>query len=150
MVEPEIVNACVLSEASALRHAAMALTRRLRAERSAGALSSAQLSVLGLLYRNVELTPSQIAAADHVQPQSVTRTLAALEAERLVYRRADPDDRRRAWIGLTQHGAQVLAADMKERDHWLAGELAGLTPAERAVLDVAAEVLERIAAAPDS
>jgi DNA-binding MarR family transcriptional regulator len=148
MSEPEIVNESVLSEAGALRHAAMALTRRLRAERSEGALSSAQLSVLGLLYRNVELTPGQIAAADHVQPQSVTRTLAALEAERLVYRRVDPDDRRRAWIGLTQHGARVLADDMRERDHWLAGQLAALTPAERAVLEVAADVLERIAAAP--
>jgi DNA-binding MarR family transcriptional regulator len=124
----------------------MALTRRLRAERSEGAPSSAQLSVLGLLFRGGELTPSQIAAADHVQPQSVTRTLAALEAGRLVYRRGDTDDRRRAWIGLTQRGAAVLAADMEERDHWLAGRLAELTPAERAVLEVAADVLERLAA----
>jgi DNA-binding MarR family transcriptional regulator len=124
----------------------MALTRRLRAERSEGALTSAQLSVLGLLARGGELSPGQLAAADHVQPQSVTRTLAALEKERLVYRRTDADDRRRAWIGLTQHGRAVLAADLAERDHWLAGRLKGLTPAERAVLDVAADVLERIAA----
>jgi len=125
----------------------MALTRRLRAERSEGALSSAQLSVLGLLARSGELSPGQLAAADHVLPQSVTRTLAALESERLVYRRTDPDDRRRAWIGLTQQGRAVLAADLAERDHWLAGQLRRLTPAERAVLDVAADVLERIAVA---
>jgi DNA-binding MarR family transcriptional regulator len=125
----------------------MALTRRLRAERSPGALSSAQLSVLGLLARSGELSPGQLAAADHVQPQSVTRTLAALERDRLVSRRTDPDDRRRAWIGLTQQGRTVLAADLAERDHWLAGQLRRLTPAERAVLDVAADVLERIAVA---
>jgi DNA-binding MarR family transcriptional regulator len=146
MSEPEIVNTSVLSQASALRHAAMALTRRLRAERSEGALSSAQLSVLGLLAREGELSPGRIAAADHVQPQSVTRTLAALERARLVYRRTDPDDRRRAWIGLTQEGRSVLAADLAERDHWLAGRIHGLTAAERAVLEVAADVLERIAA----
>lgn len=125
----------------------MALTRRLRAERSEGALSSAQLSLLGLLARSGELTPGQLAAADHVHPQSVTRTLAALERERLVYRRTDVDDRRRAWIGLTQQGRAVLAADLAERDRWLAGQLRHLTPAERAVLDVAADVLERIAVA---
>ncbi len=147
MSEPEILNTSVISEASALRHAAMALTRRLRGERSADALSSAQLSVLGLLARSGEQTPGQIAAVDRVQPQSVTRTLAALERGRLVYRRIDPDDRRRAWIGLTQQGRAVLASDLAERDHWLAGQVRSLTPAERAVLDVAADLLERIAAA---
>jgi DNA-binding MarR family transcriptional regulator len=144
-IEPEIISMSVLSDARNLRHAAMSLSRQLRGARSEGALSSAQLSILGLLYRRGELTAGQIAAADRVQPQSVTRTLAALEENHLVHRRVDPDDRRRSWIRLTRAGAAALASDMAERDHWLAGRLEGLTPAERAVLELAAELMERLA-----
>jgi DNA-binding MarR family transcriptional regulator len=101
--------------------------------------------VLAELYREGERTPRQLAEVERLQPQSLTRTLAALERDGLVRRRRDDTDRRRVWIGLTAEGAEALRADMAERDAWLEQEIDRLSPAERAVLAVAAELMERLA-----
>jgi DNA-binding MarR family transcriptional regulator len=135
----------VSSDSSALRRSVMRLTRRLRRERPQGALASAKLSVLGELYRQGEQTPRQLAVADRVHPQSLTRTLAALERDGLVYRRRDTRDRRRSWIALTGEGLDALGSDMAERDHWLDAQIERLSAAERAVLALAAELMDRIA-----
>jgi DNA-binding MarR family transcriptional regulator len=123
----------------------MRLTRRLRRAREPGALAGAKLSVLGELYRQGERTPRQLALADRVHPQALTRTLAALERDRLVSRRPDSRDGRSALIRLTSEGFDLLAADMAQRDRWLASRLERLTPAERAVLALAAELMESLA-----
>jgi DNA-binding MarR family transcriptional regulator len=123
----------------------MRLARRLRRERSSAALSGAMLSVLSELHRRGELTPRELADADRVQPQSLSRTLAALERRGLVNRRVDSLDRRRSKLGLTAAGLEALTADMAERDAWLATALERLSPAERALLGVAAELMEQIA-----
>lgn len=123
----------------------MRLTRRLRRERSSGALASAKLAVLGELHRSGERTPRQLADADRVQPQSLTRTLAALERDGLVYRRRDPEDGRRSWIGLSSNGLDALSSDMAERDRWLEAQIAQLSAAEQAVLMLAVELMDRIA-----
>jgi DNA-binding MarR family transcriptional regulator len=123
----------------------MRLTRRLGGARGQGALSGAKLSVLGELYRQGERTPRQLARAARVHPQALTRTLASLEADALVSRRPDTRDRRSALIGLTSEGRDALAGDMAERDRWLEARLERLTPAERAVLALAAELMETLA-----
>jgi DNA-binding MarR family transcriptional regulator len=147
MIEPEIIRMSE-SQAAALRRGTMRLGRRMRRERRAGALPGAQLAVLGELHRRGELTPRELADAERVQPQSMTRTLAALERSGLVYRRTDATDRRRARIALTAAGRDALAADLAQRDAWLAERVAQLSPAERAVLAVAAELMERLADEP--
>jgi len=135
----------VSSDGATLRRSAMRLTRRLRRARPEGGLASAKLSVLGELYRQGEQTPHQLAVADRVRPQSLTRTLAALERDRLVYRRRDTSDRRRSWIGLTSEGFDALSGDMAERDRWLDAQIQRLSSAERAVLALAAELMDRLA-----
>ena len=42
------------------------------------------------------MSVSDLAAAEHVRPQSMAQTVGDLEDEGLVSRRPDPDDRRRA------------------------------------------------------
>jgi len=92
------------------------------------------------------MTPGGIAALERVQPQTLTRALAALEDRSLISRRADPDDRRRSLLSITDAGCQVLAGDMRQRDSWLSLAMAEkLTPTERRLLDLAGELMERLA-----
>jgi DNA-binding MarR family transcriptional regulator len=109
-------------------------------------LSNQALGILAHLYRRGPMTPGALAAAERLQPQSLTRTLARLERQRLVARRPDEQDRRRSLLALTDAGHQVLVQDMHHRDGWLAGAMARqLTAAERDLLRIAAELMDRLA-----
>ena len=69
---------------SSLRVSVARLHRRLRTEDSTtSASASAGCRVLALLYREGERTVGQLAAAERVQPPSMTRTVTCLEEERL-------------------------------------------------------------------
>jgi DNA-binding MarR family transcriptional regulator len=132
--------------ARTLRRGVMSLARRLRAERAADGLSLTKISVLGHLARRGELTPSTLAAADRLRPQSLTRVLAELEADGLVTRTRDAADGRQRWVALTSLGRSMLAADMRQRDEWLAVAMGrSLTGDERDLLIRAAALLERLA-----
>jgi len=123
----------------------MQLARRLRAERPRG-ISLQKLSVLGHLNRSGPLSPGELSAADHIQPQSLTRALASLERDGLISRTADPRDHRRARLELTVDGRGVLRADMRQRDLWLARSIAAqLTPIERELVRLASELMQRLA-----
>ena len=133
--------------AAAIRRATTRLQRRLRAEGPRDGLAPAKLSVLGLLRRSgAPMTPGELAAADGVQPQSMTRVLAELEEAGLVTRDRDAIDARQFRIALTEAGEATLAADMRERDAWLArAMLLELSPTERKVLALGADLMERLA-----
>jgi DNA-binding MarR family transcriptional regulator len=120
------------------------LVRRLRAERRGMPL--AQVTVLGRLDRGGPSAISALAAAEHVRPQSMAATVAALEQAGLVTRRPDADDRRRVVIDLSDAGREALAADRRRREGWLAEGIArDLTASERRVLAEAVAVLRRLA-----
>ncbi|MEV5875677.1 MarR family transcriptional regulator [Streptomyces sp. NPDC052101] len=133
-----------LSEAARLRRAVIRLNRRLRQERGDEGLSPNQLAVLGHLHRHGPATPGEIAAQERQRPQSLTRVYAELEAEGLIVRERDADDRRQSVLSLTGSGRQALERDMAERDAWLAGALGSLGETERGVLALAAGLLERL------
>ncbi|KAB8190113.1 MarR family transcriptional regulator [Nonomuraea phyllanthi] len=91
------------------------------------------------------MTAGELATAEHLQPQSVTRALASLEEQGLIRRSRDEDDRRRHLIVLTDSGAATLTRRAGTTDRWLAEALAReLTPAECRVLAVAADLLEQL------
>jgi DNA-binding MarR family transcriptional regulator len=124
----------------------MSLARRLKAERPADGLTSLELSVLGHLLRRGPMTPSELAAAERVQPQTLTRALAALAAARLLARAPHPGDRRRVLLVLTAAGSQALRSEMAQRDRWLADAMAHrLTPTEQELLRLAGALMERVA-----
>jgi DNA-binding MarR family transcriptional regulator len=126
----------------------MRLGRRLRLERPEPSGTSAELSVLGLLYRRGPMSAGELAWAERVQPQSLTRTLAALEERGVIRREPDPADRRRSVLSITEAGRTLLLADVAQRDSWLATAIAEqLSPAEAQLLMMAGELMERLAEA---
>ena len=119
------------------------LIRRLRAEHS---FPMPQGTVLGRLDREGAQSVSDLAQAERVRPQSMAQTVGDLEAEGLVERRPDPNDRRRALVELTEAGRVALAADRRRREGWLADVIAGeLSADEQALLERCVGVLSRIA-----
>jgi len=132
--------------AGELRIALVRSTRRLRMERSSTEITDGQHSVLAALSKLGPLTPGHLADREHVQPPSMTRTVAALVAAGLVARGVHPTDRRQVLVTITSAGEQEVRETRRRRDAWLAQRLAGLTLAERATLAEATEILQRIAA----
>lgn len=131
--------------ATSVRRGVTSIGRRLRLERGSG-LTALELSVLGHLHRHRPMSPGELAAVERVQPQTLTRTIAGLEARGLFDRRADPQDGRRSLLFITEAGRDTLRDDMGRRDAWLAGAMtAALTPTEREVMRLAGELLERLA-----
>jgi len=117
-------------------------------ERPERAVTSAELSVLGLLYRRGTMSAGELAWAERVQPQSLTRTLAALEERGEICRVPDPSDRRRSVLSITEAGKGILLADVSQRDSWLSMAIAEqLSPAETLLVMMAGELMERLAEA---
>jgi DNA-binding MarR family transcriptional regulator len=132
--------------ASELRLSVMRLRRRLAIERDPdNELSMNSMAVLGVLYRNGELSLGELAAHERVQPPSMTRTVKCLEEDGYVVRRSHETDGRQVLVSLTDKGRTTLLADRRRRDEWLATRLRELSPDERAVLRQAAPILERLA-----
>jgi DNA-binding MarR family transcriptional regulator len=131
--------------ASSLRNSVMRLSRRLRIERASTDLSLNQLAVLGTLSRRGPMSVGELAAAERVQPPSMTRTVNCLFEEELVRREPHPTDRRQVVVHLSEQGQAVLDEDRRRRDVWLARRLTGLTADERRMLRQVAPLLERLA-----
>lgn len=130
-----------------LRRAVQRLSRRLQAERSAHGMSLTKISVLGHLARRGDLTLSELAAADRLRPQSLTRVLAELRRDGLIEDAPDGGaDRRQRRLRVTGAGRAALADDMRQRDEWLAAAMARLlSPTERDLLRLSASLLDRLA-----
>jgi DNA-binding MarR family transcriptional regulator len=131
--------------ASSLRVSVARLHRRLRTEQVPDhQVSVGGIAVLAQLSREGERTIGQLAAAERVQPPSMTRTIACLERDGLVARQPHPIDGRQVVIRLAPRGEKLLAAERRRRDAWLACRLRELSPEERTILRQAAPILERL------
>jgi DNA-binding MarR family transcriptional regulator len=128
--------------ASELRVVLGRLIRRLRSEQRHGLT---QMAVLGRLDRDGPQPTGHLARGEGVRPQSMSQTVAELEAAGYVTRSADARDGRRSLVSLTEAGRVVLHEDRAVREGYLA-ELIDqrLTPEERALLERAVELLKRI------
>ncbi len=130
--------------ASSLAVSVSRLSRRLRKERHSE-LSATQLSALGTLMRKGPITVGALARYENVQPPSMTRTVNCLEDMGMVVRTPDPEDGRQVLLRVSEPGVQLLTAERKRRDAWLAQRLKELDPQDRAVMREAAVILERLA-----
>jgi DNA-binding MarR family transcriptional regulator len=127
-----------------LRDTVGRLIRRLRAER--GQLPVHQLAVLGRLERDGPAGTSDLAAAEHMRPQSMAQTVRDLEAAGLLVRRPDPGDGRRALLELTDAGREQVLGSRASRESWLDDVIEReLSPAEQERLREALALLARIA-----
>ena len=131
--------------ANALRPAVMRLARRLRQMRDDSLeLNSNQLSAMAVLLNAGDLPMGELAAAEKVQPPSMTRIVNGLEQRGLVTRRPDAHDRRSSRVSLTEAGRQILLANRRRRDQWLARRIAELEPGEVEVLRQCVRILEKV------
>jgi DNA-binding MarR family transcriptional regulator len=119
------------------------MARRLRQEAGAD-LSPSQTAALATIERHGPLTPSEIATRERVQRPTVTRVLARLEEAGLVERAADPDDRRCSLLSVSAAGRSLLAAARTRKDAYLFTRLESLDAEDRAALERAAGILERM------
>lgn len=133
------------SLANRLRLAVVRLNRRLRAQSTDRAVTLTQLAALSCLHKCGPLTPGELAAKERVQPPSMTRVIAALEARGLVSRRPHPSDGRQAIVAVTQEGVAYLNAEAAARERWLDQRLTELTDDERELLARCVELIDRMA-----
>jgi DNA-binding MarR family transcriptional regulator len=119
------------------------MARRLRQE-AGGDLSPSLSSALASIDRHGPLTPSELAVRERVQRPTITRILGRLEEAGLVQRTADPTDRRSSLIATTPAGHELMREQRTRKDAYLARQLRALTAEERATLDRAAGILERM------
>ena len=123
----------------------MRLARRLRQmQDEALDLTPSQLSAMAVLLNSGDLLMGELAAQEKVQPPSMTRIVNSLEARGYVARRPDPRDHRQCLVALTDSGREVLLANRRRRDQWLAVQITELDPAEREILRHAVRVLEKV------
>ena len=107
-------------------------------------LSAGEWAVLSILARSNEdeaLTPSQLAEATSVAPSSMTHRLDRMAQRDLVARAADPDNRTRVLITLTDEGWATFKAAVRESDMVESDVLGPLSRGQREDLASLLEVL---------
>ncbi|HET9648121.1 MAG TPA: MarR family transcriptional regulator [Microlunatus sp.] len=131
--------------ASALRTTTLRLARRLRQMRADDLeLTGSQLSAMGSLLNHGDQLMGELAALERVQPPSMTRIVNGLVDRGLVARMPSETDRRQCVVTLTDSGREVLLANRRRRDEWLAQQIEQMDEEDRAVLRRAVLILDRV------
>ena len=129
--------------ASRLRLAVTRLARRLRTQLP-GDLSPSQLATLASVDRLGPITLGELSSVERVKPPTMTKIVACLEEQELVTRTVDQSDRRVARVEVTAEGRRRIERNRRQKDAYLAERLRTLDADERATLERAAAVLERL------
>jgi DNA-binding MarR family transcriptional regulator len=107
-------------------------------------LTRARLSALSLLVLGGPRTLGELAGAEHVRPPTMTRLVHAMEADGLVDRERHPTDGRSIVIRATSDGERLLEAGRARQLAPLATAISSLPAPERAQLEDAADLLDRV------
>lgn len=106
--------------ASSLRSAVSALHKGLRRHTSAvNTLSMTEMETIGLLVRNEQLQPTELAALTRVKNQSMSQILNRLKELDLIKRTDSQKDKRKVYISLTANGKKMVEKTKYEKDEWL-------------------------------
>lgn len=117
---PDLTHGDDAAAVNSLRSAVMRLSRRLKHQRVDESLSPTEMSVLGTLARCGSATPGELARKEHVQPPSMTRIVALLEAKGLVRLEPHPEDRRQKVVTQTEQAEAMLEESRRKRNAFLA------------------------------
>lgn len=128
---------------SRLRMVVARLSRRLRQEANEGATPS-QLAALATVDRHGPITLGDLATHERVRPPTMTRIVAGLEELAMLRRETDPSDRRVARVTITAEGSELLVRSRNRKDEFLATMLDNLGADDRAVVEAAVPILERL------
>jgi DNA-binding MarR family transcriptional regulator len=105
------------------------------------ALSQDRMRVLAVIMADGEATHGMLAREAGINPAIVTSMIEQLEAQGLVQRRRDDEDRRIVWISLTAKGSRQLRKRQAEWNGIFAEAFADTTDKE---LAIASRVLDRL------
>jgi DNA-binding MarR family transcriptional regulator len=131
--------------ADRLHSAAIHLLRRLRREDDASGLSAPRLSALSVMVFGGPITIGALAAAEQVRVPTMSRLVAALEADGLVRRVPDESDGRVVRVAATPAATALLHAGRRRRVSALSADVGKLSASERKALLAAIPLLERLA-----
>ena len=131
--------------ADRLHSAAIHFLRRVAREDEAGGVSPARLSALSVLVYGGPMSLGELAAAERVQPPTMTRIVTGLEEDGLVRRAVSGSDRRVSEVRATPKGVRALDRARARRLALIRSGLSSLGRAELATLERAAELMEDIA-----
>ena len=132
--------------AERLHAGAIRLLRRVRVADNASGLSAPKLSALSVLTFGGAMSLSALAKAEQVRAPTMSKLVADLEAEGLIAKRADREDRRGVRIEVTVKGRALMEEGRRRRLLLIKQRLAKLTAAEQRSLAAAADLILRIAA----
>jgi DNA-binding MarR family transcriptional regulator len=131
--------------AGRLRLAIVRTARRLRQETGTD-LSPSLTAALSTIERHGPLTPGEVAARERIQRPTATRVLARLEEQGLIDRMPDVRDRRSSLLTASKAGRDLLAELRTRKTAFLAARIEDLDDEDRATLERAADILERMLA----
>ena len=128
--------------ADRLHSTAIHLLRMVRVQDAATGVAPARLSALSVIVFGGPISLNDLARAEQVRPPTMSRIVDALEAAGLIYRKANPQDRRAVLIEASDKGSQILQRGRKRRIQFLARQLARLKAEELKTLDRAIDSLQ--------
>lgn len=143
MNAPTTTPSTDLALAARLRLAITRTARRLRQEADAH-LTPSQVAALATIEKRGPLTPSELADVERIQRPTATRVAAYLTERGLVQRADDPRDGRVSLLSVSEQGQALLDEVRSRKNAYLADRMDGLSAGDRAALERAADVLERI------
>jgi DNA-binding MarR family transcriptional regulator len=133
--------------AARLRMTLGRLSRRVR-QYGPRTLTSSQASTLSSVEALGPVRLGDMAAHEGVSAPTQSRLVASLEAQSLLRRTTDVDDRRATLLEITPEGRRELERLRTERSAFLVERLGTLSPEQRAALVSALDVLETLATSP--
>jgi DNA-binding MarR family transcriptional regulator len=133
-----------LDVAAALHRAAIRLLRAVRVADDETGVSAPKLSALSVLTFGGAIGLSALARAEQVTPATMSKLVSDLEAEGLVAKRPDREDKRGVRIEVTARGRALMEEGRRRRLALLQTRVAKLSREERALLDKAAEIMLKL------
>ncbi len=137
------MNTTTNETAARLRHAITRMNRRLR-QSALGGVTPAQASMLAAVNRLKRPSLGDLAAAEQIQPPSVTRLVRDMERLGLIERVVDDADRRCTRVTMTALGRRELAEIRQRKDEFLDRALRALPEEDRRRADELTALLETI------
>jgi DNA-binding MarR family transcriptional regulator len=133
----------LLGLAAELRLAVTRLARVLRQRADVGVTPS-MLSALTTIDRLGPVTLGKLAAAEQVQPPTMTSIVSRLEEGGMVVRETDPVDRRVARVRVSVDGKRLLERTRSRKTAYLAKALRAVDPEDREILERAVPLLAKL------
>ena len=130
------------TSASAIAARFTAVAQNYLADGPAERAERARIKLLGAIGKNEPATLNEVAAAVKRGAPAVSRSVDALVRAGLVERTADPENRRRLALRLTEEGRQEIVAGFRTGTA-LEARLSRLAHSELRAIERAIEILER-------